>query len=137
MNETQTLELPGDISPDVLTSPFILTLCRLRSGDVVRELADDFVQVVNASQITGKKAEISLKLTTKPNGAGKILVSDSPSKKLPRPEQGNTALFSTPQGQLLPFDPAQLELNLKTVQFEPQRVKDAQDLTPKIKAKQG
>lgn len=133
-HDTQTIEFPADIAPDVLRSPFLLTLCRLRGGDAMRELDDDFNQVVKSSQMTGKKATLTIKIDTKPNGTGKILLADTSSKKLPRPEQGTTALFSTPQGQLLPYDPDQLELKFKTLAFKDPEVRKQEDLTPRVKA---
>lgn len=123
--KTQTIEVPDDIAADVLTSPLIIALCRLRSGDLVREASEDLGRVVNAAGATGKKSALTLKLEAKPNGRGKILIIDDVATKLPRPDKGSTALFTSGTGQLVPFDPDQGELDFKVVELPPQKVKDA------------
>lgn len=122
--KTQTVEIPEDIPLDCITSPFILSLCRLRSGDVVREADADLSKVVNAAGATGKKSSLTVKLEAKPNGRGKILIIDDVTSKLPKPDKGTTALYTSGTGQLVPFDPDQMEMDLKVVSLPDQKIKN-------------
>ncbi len=123
--QTQTLEFPDDIRPDVLQSPLILALCRLRGGDVVAEASDDLTQVLHAAGSTGKKSTLTIKLEAKPNGRGKVIIIDDVAKKLPKPDKGTTALYLTERGQLVPFDPDQMEIDLKVVPVPDLAIKKA------------
>ena len=101
VTNTQSIPFPEDIQPLVAASGGILSLCRIRGGDLVMELSEDLENLVQTCMATGKKGHLALKLTVKPTGIGKCRITDDLVAKPPKPDKGDTSMFATPRGQLL------------------------------------
>lgn len=128
--DLQTIEVPADLRLAAITNPAIIALCRLEGGGLVEELAQAMLEVAGASYNLTKKGKITLTLDFKPNGARKMGIIASISKKVPQEERADTTLFVTPDGQLLAHDPDQQRMDLKvvkTVDVQSHRVIDVED----------
>lgn len=131
-DETQQIEVPGDISRAAITSPFILALCRLEAGGLVLGASDDLEKAIRAVGVVGKKAEVALKVTMKPNGRSesgydKVGITAKCKPTIPSCEPALTSLFVSTVGnvaQLLPYDPQQRELPLKLTVVKDRELKD-------------
>lgn len=116
--QTKTIEVPDDISPDLFTNPFILSLLRADNGDVVRQLGDEQSDALSAACAVSKKAKIVLSMIYKPmdfceSGTRKVAIIPDIKVTIPKGEPSQTVLFNNHvQGinQLVPFDPQQAEL---------------------------
>jgi len=131
--DEQTVVVPADIRQASLQSPAILALCRLEGGGLVEELAQVMLEVAGASYNLTKKGEITLKLKFSPNGARKMGITASISKKVPQEERADTTMFVTPDGQLLAHDPDQQRMDLKVIKTvnTSARVIDVEDQAPR------
>lgn len=132
--DLQTIEVPADLRLAAITNPAIIALCRLEGGGLVEELAQAMLEVAGASYNLTKKGKITLTLDFKPNGARKMGIIASISKKVPQEERADTTLFVTPDGQLLAHDPDQQRMDLKvvkTVDVQSHRVIDVEDQSPR------
>lgn len=93
--------------PDLFTH----TINQLRYGQTAEELSEIVAACVNAARDTGKKAELTIKLTFKPEANGaQIFISDDIKQKIPTFPREATILFPTPQGNLQREDPRQTSL---------------------------
>lgn len=113
--DLQTIEVPADLRPTTIASPAIVALCRLEGGGFIEELGVTLLEVAAASYNLTKKGEVTIKLKFSPNGARKMGITASISKKVPQEERADTTLFVTPDGQLLAHDPDQQRMDLRVV----------------------
>ncbi len=94
---------------------FISMLTDIRAGSLCHELDEKLKPLVKAVLMTGKKGVLEIKISLKPDGIGRVCVSDVANVKMPSADMGNTRLFATEQGQLLADDPRQMHLPLSHV----------------------
>ena len=91
----------------------------LRRGDSLTEAEAELAKVVAAVRLTGKAGEITLKLKIKPASKGDastLLIEDSISTKVPKPERANTIFYPNEDNLLQRIDPHQQpDLPLKVV----------------------
>ena len=99
---------------------FIEVMKQLRAGRTQEELSQGVNELVNACRNTGKKGELILKITVKPDrgDSGQYFINDDITVKAPKFERGQTLMWGTPEGNLQRTDPNQLDMDLKIVREE-------------------
>ncbi len=96
--------------------PFVDTLNTIRVGELHDELTTELNALVAAVCATGRKGELTLKLSLKPTGRGQIEIVDEVKTKVPALPHGSTIFFATPENNLQREDPRQMPLKgLQTV----------------------
>lgn len=99
-------------------SPAFLQLLQLhREGQILNDLADAMRDAIEAAQLQGKPAGITLKMVFKPaaNGSNAMVVADKIKTTLPEPRPVTSFFFSDEKGNLHRNDPNQRELALRPV----------------------
>ena len=97
----------------------------LRFGEALDELSEQFNQLVQAVENTGRAGEMTFTVKLKPSTAGAIEVTDQIKVKLPPTQKGSSLFFATPEGNLVRNDPRQKEIpGLKEVERSNQPVKE-------------
>ncbi len=97
-------------------NPFMQLLAQLASGRTMTVLAEKYPQLVAAVKSTGKKGELVLKLTVKPDGRGEegevetVEVHDEVKIKVPERDRKPTIFFVTSENMLERSNPKQPEL---------------------------
>lgn len=106
-----------DSSPNI-DSAFLQLLQLHRDGQVLNDLATAMREAIEASQLQGKPAGLTLKLVFKPaaNGSNAVMVADKIKTTLPEPRPVTSFFFSDDHGNLHRNDPNQKELPLRTIQ---------------------
>lgn len=92
------------------TRPFVDTLRDIEFGTLLEQLAEEQKDVVDAVMETGKKGEITVKLTYTPEGQGQITIAADLKAKKPQLPRGKSLFFVTPERNLSRQDPRQQEL---------------------------
>ena len=130
--DLQTIEVPGDLRVSTITSPAIVFLSRLESGDPISELNDKLREVAGACYNLTKKGKITIELDFKPSGARKMDIRASIKTKVPQEERAPSTQFVTPDGQLLAHDPDQQRFDLKVIKTHDvsARVIDVEEAAP-------
>lgn len=102
------------------TKSFFDTVRDLRRGQFIDECADKLQEVVAGVEDTGKAGKLVIEITIKPasKGQGAVMVADKITVKLPQLPAGETIMFVTPENNLMPNDPRQKDLDLKSVPAE-------------------
>lgn len=97
--------------------PFFDTARDIRHGQFLEDCADELQKVVRAVDESGKAGKLLIELTVKPasKGQGAYILADKVKAKLPELPVGETILFATPEGNLVPNDPRQKNIDLKAV----------------------
>lgn len=97
--------------------PFFDTARDIRRGQFLEDCADELQKVVRAVDESGKSGKLVITLTIKPasKGQGAYILADKVKASLPELPVGETILFATPEGNLVPNDPRQKELSLKSI----------------------
>lgn len=90
--------------------PFADTLTAIRFGSLAEDLSTALNQLTTACVETGRKGDLTLKLTLRPGKAGQLEILDDIKVKLPPAERGTTLMFATPEGNLTREDPRQMQL---------------------------
>ena len=87
----------------------------IRAGEMVEELTEQLAQVVNAVLATGKKGNLTLKLSVDPASKGDavVTITDDIKVTIPREKKAGTLMFALPSGTLQRQDPRQTELKLE------------------------
>jgi len=97
---------------------FGLFLQELRDGRTHTELTTQMAALLEKVKETGKGGEITLKLKVKPAGRGsdvdKIVIADSITVTLPKPERGEDFFWLTEENDLSRNHPRQQSLELRT-----------------------
>ncbi len=108
---------------------FALTLQDLRDGRVHAELTQQFGELVNKVQETGKAGELTLKIKVKPATRGnvdKIMIADAITINMPKPERGEDVFWLTEDNELSRNHPRQGNLELRdATQTAPVTLKEA------------
>ncbi|MEO6146548.1 MAG: hypothetical protein ABIT70_05745 [Sulfuriferula sp.] len=97
--------------------PFFDTARDIRRGQFIEECADKMQEVIAHVAEHNKPAKLIIELTISPasrTGAA-MNVSDKVTAKIPALPSGETILFVTPDNNLVPNDPHQKSLDLKSV----------------------
>lgn len=130
--DLQTIEVPADLRVSTITSPAIVFLSRLESGDLISELNDKLREVAGACYNLTKKGKITIELDFKPSGARKMDIRASIKTKVPQEERAPSTQFVTPDGQLLAHDPDQQRFDLKVIKTHDvsARVIDVEEAAP-------
>jgi hypothetical protein len=121
-HDTHTSE---DLNTSALATPAIKLLTDIRQGELCHELSEELERLAKAVQATGKKGQLTLKITIKPTGMGRVSVGDDLTTKLPKGETPATPMFATELGQLLVNDPAQMKLPLNVSHIKERPLKQA------------
>ncbi len=89
----------------------------IRGGLMVEELTEKMAEVVNAVLATGKKGNVTLKLSFDPASKGDavITITDEIKATIPQEKKMGTLMFALPSGTLQRQDPRQTELKLTAV----------------------
>lgn len=97
---------------------FAFTLAQLRGGKTADQLSAELNQLVQECRNTGKKGELILTITVRPDkgDSGQYFLKPIIKVKTPQFETGDTLFWGTPEGNLQRTDPAQGDLDLKVVQ---------------------
>lgn len=92
-----------------------------RRGLFLDECADKLQEVVAWVEDNHKAAKLMIEITIKPasKGQGAVLVADKVTAKLPQLPPGETVMFVTTENNLVPNDPRQADLPLKSVPAAP------------------
>lgn len=95
-----------------MARPFADVLRELAGGATLNAAGEDLAKVVAAVKATGKKGELTLKLTVKPNddGGQTVTIADSITIKVPTRSRRPSIFFPTDDGDLSRSDPRQGEL---------------------------
>lgn len=99
------------------TKSFFDTVRDFRRGEFLNECADKLQEVVAGVEVTGKAGKLVIEITIKPasKGQGAVMVADKITAKLPQLPAGETIMFVTTENNLVPNDPRQKDLDLKSV----------------------
>ena len=97
--------------------PFFDTARDIRRGQFLDECADKMQEVIAHVAEYGKPAKLLIEITVQPASrtGGAMKVSDKIIAKTPNMPNGETILFVTPDNNLVPNDPRQKSLDLKSV----------------------
>lgn len=100
-----------------MSRSFFDQIREIRRGEFLDDCGDELQKVVAAVDETGKAAKLIITLTVKPasKGQGAVVVTDKVQAKLPEMPVGETILFVTKENSLVPNDPRQKDLELKSV----------------------
>lgn len=102
-----------------MSKPFNDTIVALRYGTLNEDLTKALHELVVKCDATGKKGELTLKLTLKPGKGGQIEIIDDITVKAPKEEKATSIMFATVEGNLMREDPRQLQIEgLRTVDME-------------------
>lgn len=108
---------------------FAVILQDLRDGRVHAELSQQFGELVNKVQETGKAGELTLKIKVKPATRGnvdKIMIADAVTVSMPKPERGEDVFWLTDDNDLSRNHPRQGNLELRDVTpTAPSQLKEA------------
>jgi hypothetical protein len=110
MNKTTTLAPSG--------GGFIALLQQKAGGVALADLDQALADVVARAIGTHRKGSLTLKITIKPNAKRGVKVIDELKVELPKEEVSESFFFAGDHGELLKNDPAQRELELRTVPDE-------------------
>jgi hypothetical protein len=96
---------------------FNFMLAQMRAGKTQEELSRELNQLVQDCRSTGKKGELTLTITVRPDkgDTGQYFLRPSIKTKSPQFEVGDTLFWGTPDGNLQRTDPAQGELELRAI----------------------
>jgi hypothetical protein len=96
---------------------FAIFLQELRDGRTHTELTTQLAALLEKVKETGKGGELTLKLKVKPAGRGsdvdKIVIADSITITLPKPERGEDFFWLTEENDLSRNHPRQQSLELR------------------------
>ena len=95
---------------------FALTLQDLRDGRVHAELTQQFSDLIQKVQETGKAGELTLKIKVKPATRGnvdKVMIADAITINMPKPERGEDVFWLTDDNELSRNHPRQGNLELR------------------------
>ena len=95
---------------------FALIMQDLRDGRVHAELTQQFGDLIQKVQETGKAGELVVKIKGKPATKGnvdKVMIADAVSVNLPKPERGEDVFFLTEDNELSRNHPRQGSLELR------------------------
>ena len=111
MSETQTEVMPA------IDTGFMHLLQHHLSGACLTELSKSLREVVEACQLTGKPAGLTLKVAIKPAGnqSGAVVIATDVKSKLPELPKATSFFYSDDKGNLMRNDPNQHELQLTTI----------------------
>lgn len=114
---------------------FNATVAQLNNGRTQSELSEHLAELVQACTDTNKVGEITLKIKVRPDGAsGQYFLEDQINVNLPKFERSKTLFFGTPEGNLQRTDPAQGDLDIRTVTEGDIQAKTLTEERPQIKA---
>jgi len=113
------------------TKAFGVFLQELRDGRTHTELTTQLAGLLEKVKETGKGGALVLKLQVKPAGRGsevdKIVIADSVTVTLPKPERGEDFFWLTDENDLSRNHPRQGNLELRdATQSQPITLKEAQ-----------
>ncbi len=114
---------------------FAFTLNQMRAGKTQEELSKELNQLVQDCRSTGKKGELTLTITVRPDkgDSGQYFLRPSIKVKTPQFEIGDTLFWGTPEGNLQRTDPAQGDLDLRIIQEEAKQPKFIDDKPSHVK----
>ena len=95
----------------------VAVLLELRDGECVNEFLEKIEKCTAACLMTGKKGEVTLKLTLTPQGT-QIIVKDDFKEKIPEFSVQPTVMFATPEGKMSRRSPRQMTLSDAAVKVQ-------------------
>lgn len=122
------IAVPDDIRADAITSDAVHSLCRIASGEMIAEISEKLPQLITACGTLNRKGGFSLKIQISPGGMGQMEIGYDCDIKPPKEKKHPSLLFCSTSGQLLSRDPAQMEMELRSVPMperQPLRVVEA------------
>lgn len=114
---------------------FTFMLAQMRAGKTQEELSQQLNQLVQDCRMTGKKGELQLTITVRPDkgDTGQYFLRPSIKTKSPQFEVGDTLFWGTPDGNLQRTDPSQGQLELRSIPDEPKPIKFVEETPQHIK----
>jgi len=91
----------------------------LRNGETENELNIALVDLVDAVQETTKSGTLTLSLTIKPQGGGRVVVVDKITTKIPALSKQPTMFFATEGNELVRNNPRQGTIHAALKDLEP------------------
>jgi hypothetical protein len=83
----------------------------LRAGCAIEDASERLEECIQSVRQTGKPATMTITLTLKPAGNGRVFVQDKCEAKRPLPVHEDTLFFLTEGGELTRRDPRQMTLS--------------------------
>lgn len=108
--------------PTVVCNAFGRLLSEFRNGASQVELSEAMQECIKIVKETGKAAKLRFELTFTPSNNA-VVVTDKIERKLPQPDREGAIFFPTEENTLSRSDPAQRELELRTVPIPEQQVR--------------
>ena len=104
------------------SNTFLATLQKHRSGGLLSDASTKLAELTAAVHATGKRGKLTIQLSVVPASAGEscITLHDVVEAKIPRQPAPASIWFTTPAGELLKENPAQVEMQPVVVQAEAQ-----------------
>ena len=100
---------------------FIAMLQQKAGGVALADLDQALAEVVQRVLGTHRKGSLTLKVIVKPNAKRGVKVIDELKVELPKEETSESFFFAGDHGELLKNDPAQRELELRSVPDEAEK----------------
>ena len=97
---------------------------QMSAGMARNRLEEALAEVIEAVKHTGKKGEVTLKISLKMNDALTVTASPVVKTTLPTTDLGATTFFVDGQNKLSRRDPRQRDLPLKEIDHRPKVVRD-------------
>ena len=111
------------------TVPFADNLRYIGKGAINDELTEKMAELVKAVRETGKKGEITLKISVAMMASGNedmVKLTPMVSAKIPETDSPVTIMYSTHDGDLLREDPDKQQTTLRQVEDTPTELRKAQ-----------
>lgn len=91
-------------------------LTQIRKGKLLLEAQQKLQDVVKTCRATGKKGELTIKLSIKPSANGEMHVTGTADAKAPKPEVTASLFYDSEDGALLREDPKQVAMDFEAAQ---------------------
>lgn len=104
---------------------FVFALNQIRNGKAQEEFSEALNQLVNECRETGKKGDLVVTISVRPDKGdnGQYFIRAEHKLKSPKLERGDTIFWGTPEGNLQRTDPAQGDLDLRVAPRTPVPIK--------------
>lgn len=88
---------------------FTRVISDVRDGQLLEQCSNEFAQLIESVQETGKSGAFTLTLKVRPNGERAVAISSAIKTSVPKPSIGE-AMFFTQDGNLFRRDPRQTDI---------------------------
>lgn len=106
-----------------MAKPIFDSLRHISGGTFLDDASDALAELVQAVDSTRKAGKLTLEITLRQATAGAMAISGKIKLSAPKEPATEALMFPTPEGNLLPEDPRQQKLVLKSVEPQAQELK--------------